>query len=91
MVYVQMLVAFVGLTVGLALLRFAYRLISYDRIEYEKSRARYPSTREAIMGRARVKRRAGPDGRVRAGLVYNKRAHRLEPNGKIRSDIVDSI
>lgn len=77
--------------VGLSLVRFAFRLVKFDRIEYQKSRARYPSMAAALSGKASVKHNGSPDGRVRAGIVYNQRKNRIEPNGKLRNDVVDQV
>ncbi len=77
--------------VGLTLIRFAYRLARFDRIEYQKSKARYPSLLAAVSGQAVVRYNGVPDGRVRAGIVYNTRKNRIEPNGKIRNDVVDQV
>jgi hypothetical protein len=91
MEYVQLTAAVLAGCVSVSLLRFAFKLVSYDRIEYEKSRARYSSLKDAISGRAKVKRSELPDGRVRAGIVYNSRKGRIEANGKLRNDIVDNV
>ncbi|WP_442580606.1 hypothetical protein ACSBOB_00960 [Mesorhizobium sp. ASY16-5R] len=91
MAYVQIAGALIAAGIGLALLRFAIRIMTYDRLEYEKSRARYPSIKAAISGKAKVKRGEFPDGRVRAGVVYNKKYHRIEANGKLRNDVVDHV
>jgi len=87
----QIAVAVFAGGVSLALIRFALKLMFQDPIEYQKSRARYPSAMGAVSGKARVKRNHAPDGRVRAGIVFNSRQNRIEANGKIRNDIVDSI
>lgn len=91
MEYVQLTAAVLAAGASITLLRFAFKLLSYDRIEYEKSRARYASLSDAISGKARVKRSELPDGRVRAGIVYNLRQRRIEANGKLRNDIVDNV
>ena len=44
--------------------RLVIRLMRYDRIEYEKSRSRYPSLWDAISGRAIVRVSDVPDSRV---------------------------
>ena len=91
MPYADIFIAFVLGTAILTLLRFAWRLLNYDKTEYQKSRARYPSVSAALRGQARVKRDSIPDGRIRAGIVYNKRESRIEPNGKLSNDTVDRI
>ncbi|GAB2186340.1 hypothetical protein [Roseibium sp. LAB1] len=91
MAYVQLAGALGLAAVAVTLLRLAYALAKYDRLEYEKSRARYPSFLAALKGQARVKRGELPDGRVRAGIVYNRKAHRIELNGKLRDDVVDNV
>ncbi|UWU21093.1 hypothetical protein QA648_17405 [Rhizobium sp. CB3171] len=77
--------------IGLSLIRFAIKLAKFDRIEYQKSRARYPSLMAAISGKATVRYNGTPDGRVRAGIVYNTKKKRIEPNGKLRNDVVDQV
>ncbi|WP_256753318.1 hypothetical protein [Mesorhizobium sp. Mes31] len=91
MAYVQMAAALGLGGLSLAIFRLAYRLMRYDRVEYEKSRARYPSMYAAISGKAEVRRSDVPDGRVRAGIVYNKKHNRIETNGKIRNDVIDHV
>jgi hypothetical protein len=63
----------------------------YDKSEYEKSKSRYPSLIDAISGRATVRMGDVPDSRVRAGLVFNSKLKRFEPNGKLNSDIVEKV
>ncbi|MBY2969506.1 hypothetical protein [Rhizobium leguminosarum] len=88
---IDLLLAVALSAVGLSLIRFAFRVARYDKIEYQKSRARYPSLLAAISGKATVRHNGAPDGRVRAGIVYNTRKNRIEPNGKLRNDIVDQV
>jgi hypothetical protein len=88
---ISMLVALGFATVSLTLLRLAWRLIRFDSSEYEKSRARYKSLGAVLRGEARVKRDTVPDGRVRAGLVYNKKLRRFEANGKLSNQVVDRV
>ena len=91
MAYVQMAVALGLGGLSLAIFRLAYHLMRYDRVEYEKSRARYRSLWEAISGKATVRRSDLPDGRVRAGIVYNRKLNRIETNGKLRNDVIDHV
>lgn len=88
---IDLILAVVLSAVGLTLIRFAVRLAMFDKLEYQKSRARYPSLLAAVSGKAIVRHNGVPDGRVRAGIVYNTRKNRIEPNGKIRNDIVDQV
>lgn len=87
----QVAVGIIACAVSLALLRLAVRVLTFDRVEYEKSRARYGSLKDALLGKAQVRRSEVPDGRVRAGIVYNQREDRIETNGKLRNDVVDPI
>lgn len=91
MTYLQLAVAVLVASASVALVRIAIRVMLFDRIEYQKSRARYPSFLHALTGKATVRRSELPDGRVRAGIVYNVRAQRIEPNGKLRNDVVDQV
>lgn len=91
MPYSNILAAFVFATITLTLLRLAWRLIRYDTTEYQKTVARYPSLMAALRGQARVKRDSVPDGRVRAGIVYNAKKQRIEPNGKLSNQVVDQV
>lgn len=68
-----------------------WRLVRVDQIEYEKMRARFPSFVGMLLGQTRVKRDTVPDGRVRAGIVYNKKEGRIEPQGKLNDDVIDRI
>jgi hypothetical protein len=88
---INLILAVASGAIGLTLIRFAFSLAKLDKIEYQKSRARYPSLRAAISGQATVRHNGTPDGRVRAGIVYNTRKNRIEPNGKLRNDVVDQV
>ena len=91
MPFFDIVIAFLLGTAILTLLRLTWRLVRYDKTEYEKSRARYVSLGAALRGQARVKRDSVPDGRIRAGIVYNKRRSRIKPNGKLSNDTVDRL
>lgn len=91
MAYLQLAGALAIASISLGLLRLALKVALFDKIEYQKSRARYSSFRHAVLGQAKVRRSELPDGRVRAGIVYNKLEARIEPNGKLRNDVVDQV
>lgn len=77
--------------IAVACFRFALRLYRFDATEYEKSRSRFKSPMGALRGDALMRRDSIPDGRVRAGMVYNMRANRIELNGKLSDAVVDRV
>lgn len=91
MPFTDLSIALVSGVAALVCLRLAFRLFVYDKTEYDKSKARYRSAFDAIRGAAIVKVGDVPDGRVRAGLVFNKKFNRFEPNGKLNNDVIDKV
>jgi hypothetical protein len=79
----------VGLLLTALLLRLAIKLLRVDSIEGEKSASRASSIKEAIRGRARMHEDWIPDARVKGGMIYNKRAKRLEISGRLSDESFD--
>lgn len=86
--YVLLLVcvAFAGLCFNVA-----YRLLSADKIEADKSAARVRTIWDAIMGRTLVRTDWSPDSRIQHGLVFNRKMNRIEINGRMSRGVFDRI
>ena len=86
---------YIGLAIGLAFtaifLNLAICLLRADRLERKKSAARTGSISDAVMGRARTSDDWIPDGRVRGGMIYNRRKKRLEVRGRLSRDALDRV
>ncbi|TWI07894.1 hypothetical protein LPJ38_03105 [Bradyrhizobium daqingense] len=104
--YVALLGAFVGvvaalgpsfvvLTVGLVVaaisLVFAYKFIRADKIELRKSQTRTDDVKSVLLGRAKTRDDWIPDARVQGGMIFNKKANRLEITGKLSNDTLDRV
>lgn len=70
-------------------LRLAYLLAKNRRSEYSRLNSRYIAASDPFLGRARIEHDRIPDGVVQAGLVFNKRAMRFEPNGRLSEEALD--
>ena len=70
---------------------FSYKLVVLDAKTARKARGRYESLSSAVTGGAILKTDRLPDGIVRAGMVFNPRKNRIEPNGKLSNDFVDHV
>ena len=81
----------VGLLVTALLLRFAFKLWRIDSIEGKKSASRVSSLGDAIRGRARMHEDWIPDARVKGGIVYNKKAKRIEISGRLSDESFDRV
>jgi hypothetical protein len=89
--YLSYLALGVGLLITALLLRFAFRLWRVDSIEGKKSAARASSIRNAVRGRARMHEDWIPDARVKGGMIYNKKAKRLEISGRLSDESFDRV
>jgi hypothetical protein len=87
----SILISLLSGSIALILLWLAFNLARFNKIEYQKSRARYPSGSAALFGRAIVRYNGTPDGRVRAGIVFNKKQRRIIQNGKLKNEVVDQV
>jgi hypothetical protein len=89
------LISYIGLGVGLAvsavLVSFAVHLLRADRLESRKSAARAGSLSDAIMGRAKTRDDWMPDGRVKGGMIYNRKKKRIEISGRLSNDTLDRV
>jgi hypothetical protein len=81
----------IGLAVSVLLLVLASKLFRADSVEGKKSAARAPSVWDAIRGRSRATEDWIPDGRVKGGLIYNRRKKRLEISGRLSDDSLDRV
>lgn len=81
----------IGLVVAVWLFRLAFRLLTLDKPEAKKSAARAPSFWAAVLGRSRTMDDWVPDGRVKAGMVYNRRKKRLEMSARLSDDSLDRV
>ncbi len=89
MMFLSYLALGVGLLLTALLLRLAIKLLRVDSIEGEKSASRASSIKEAIRGRSRMHEDWIPDARVKGGMIYNKRAKRLEISGRLSDESFD--
>lgn len=72
-------------------LRLAYILATNRRSGYKRLRSRYISIWDPLFGRARIENDRLPDGVVQAGLVFNKKTGRFEPNGRLSEEALDKL
>lgn len=86
---------YIGLAAGLAIsalfLSFAIRLLRVDKLESKKSAARVDSLGDAVMGRARAREDWMADGRVKGGMIYNRKQKRLEICGRLSNDTLNRV
>jgi hypothetical protein len=80
-----------GVLLAALFLRLAIKLYRADNIEGKKSAARASSIRGAIRGRARMHEDWIPDARIRGGMIYNKKAKRLEISGRLSDESFDRV
>ena len=80
-----------GLLLAAVVLSLAVRLFRIDRIEGKKSASRAASVGDAIRGRARMHEDWIPDARVKGGMIYNKKAKRLEISGRLSDESFDRV
>jgi hypothetical protein len=80
-----------GLLLALLFLRLAAKLWLADNIEGSKSAARVSSIRDAIRGRTRMHEDWMPDARVKGGMIYNRKAKRLEISGRLSDESFDRV
>ena len=91
MAIIEFSVAIIGIVFATISFILAIKVLKFDRVEHEKTRARYSGAVDAIRGLAQVRQGKIPDGRVQAGMSYNKRKSQIELNGKISDDVVDKF
>jgi hypothetical protein len=91
----MLILSYFGLAVTLLaaglLAGFGFRLLFADKVEGRKSAARVRSLRDALMGRARTRDDWMPDGRIKGGMIYNRRKKRLEVSGRLSNDTLDRV
>jgi hypothetical protein len=62
-----------------------------DKLEAKKSAARVSTIRDAVLGRARATDDWVPDGRVKGGMIYNRKKKRLEASGRLSNDTIERV
>jgi hypothetical protein len=87
---------FVGLAVGLTaaaiFASLAIKLVRLDRFEAKKGASRVKGGFfDAVMGRARTRDDWMPDGRIKGGMIYNRKENRLEVCGRLSDEAFDRI
>ena len=86
---------YLGLAVGLSataiLLSIALKLFRLDRFEAKKGASRVRGISDALMGRARTRDDWLPDGRIKGGMIYNRRENRIEVCGRLSDESFDRI
>jgi hypothetical protein len=80
-----------GFSVAAILLSLAYKLIRLDRFEAKKGSSRVRSMADAVMGRARTRDDWMPDGRIKGGMVFNRKENRIEVSGRLSDEAFDRI
>ncbi len=87
--------SYIGLAVGLALaaalLSIALRLARADRIEGQKGAARVRTVSDSVMGRARTHDDWLPDGRIKGGMIFNRKENRIEASGRLSDEAFSRI
>lgn len=81
----------VGLFFAAIPLVFVVKILRSDRMEGKKSAARVAGVTDAVLGRSRTRDDWIPDGRVKGGMVYNRRKKRLEVCGRLSDDSLDRV
>jgi hypothetical protein len=91
----MLLFGYVGLAVGLvistALISLGVRLFLANKLEANKSAARVSTIKDSILGRARATDDWVPDGRVKGGMIYNRKKNRLEASGRLSHDTIERV
>jgi hypothetical protein len=86
---------FLGLAAGLSaaavLISLAYKLFRLDRFEAKKGSSRVRGVSDAVMGRARPRDDWMPDGRIKGGMIYNRRENRIEVSGRLSDEAFGRI
>lgn len=86
---------YLGLAAGFSLAAvfaaFAFKLIRLDKYEAKKGSSRVRSVADAIMGRARTRDDWMPDGRIKGGMIYNRRDNRIEVSGRLSDEAFHRI
>lgn len=80
-----------GLTAAAIFASFAIKLFRIDRFEAKKGSNRVGGISDAVMGRARPNDDWMPDGRIKGGLIYNRKENRLEVCGRLSDEAFDRI
>lgn len=91
MVALQYLGLAIGLSIAVIPLVIACRLARIDRFEAKRSASRVQGVKDAIMGRARTRSDWLPDGRIKAGMTFNRRENRIEVSGRLSDEAFDRI
>lgn len=91
----MLILNYLGLALGLSfaviIFSFALRLWRLDRFEAKKSSARIKGSMDAVMGRARTRDDWMPDGRIKGGMIYNRRENRIEISGRLSDESYDRV
>lgn len=80
-----------GFSVAAVFTSIAIKLIRVDLFEAKKGTARVASVSDAVMGRARTRDDWMPDGRIKGGMIYNRKENRIEVSGRLSDEAFDRI
>lgn len=72
-------------------LTIAIKMYKYDSREFKKNVARSKSIWDIIVGKLVISNDHLPDGRVQAGINYNRKKKRIEVTGKLSDDKIEEI
>ncbi|TWB07302.1 hypothetical protein FBZ96_1011123 [Bradyrhizobium stylosanthis] len=79
------------LSVAAALLSIALKLIRLNKFEAKKGSLRVDTISDAVMGRARTRDDWMPDGRIKGGMIFNRKENRIEVSGRLSDESFDRI
>jgi hypothetical protein len=89
------LLNFIGLTAGLILAAIpaglAFQLLRANKAESKRSARRGGGIINTMLGRAKTTDDWMPDGRVKGGMIYNRKKKRIEVCGRLSNDTLDRV
>lgn len=89
----SLFLSYVALTVGVVLaaicVNVILQLILSNKSEVKKNAARVRKFSDLLMGRAHTSDDWLPDGRVQAGMIYNKKMNRIEVSGRLSDESIE--
>lgn len=92
---ISLFASYAALALGLfgasVLCKLLIALAFANKSESSKSAARVDGWWDALMGRGRVLDDILPDGRMKAGMIYNRRKNRLETSGRNTEETVARV
>jgi hypothetical protein len=84
-------IALAAIPFALALRLSRAALKKSNKIESKRSARRAGSLLDALRGRARTRDDWMPDGRVKGGMIYNRKDKRIEVSGRLSDDTLHRV